>query len=306
MYAAPAFTPYVRYTYTNGATGQADFYFDTKFTIQALSAQILSKRGFVATGMSAALVRNASSPDVDRNLSITGGQRAKRKFGINEAVGTGSFEYINPSGAYTFPTTSETFRIKAGGNANDDAAGTGARTVELTFLDSNWNEVTETLTTAGALASAATSVAGYRVLRARVISSGTYGGSNIGKILIENTAALQEVAELPIERGTTEQVIYTVPAGHTAYITDIFVSVGQADSATVEIWHRNDSDVFSAPFGGQHKEWGVSDFSGANKFKMDTFLKFDEKSDIYALAKRITGSGSAIVSVDFEFILYQN
>ena len=306
MYAAPAFTPYVRYTYTNGAAAQTDFYFDTKFTIQAVSAQILSKRGFVATGMSAALVRNASSPDVDRNLGITGGQRAQRKFGINESVSGGSFEYVTPSGSYTFPTTAETFRIKAGGNANDTAAGTGARTVELTFLDSSWNEVTETLTTAGASASAATSVTGYRIIRARVKTSGTYGGSNIGKIIIENTTALQAVAEVPIERGTTEQVIYTVPAGFTAYITDVFVSVGSSDSATVEIWHRNDSDIFSAPFGGQHKEWGVSDFSGATKFKFDTFLKFEEKSDIYALAKRVTGSGSAIVALDFEFILYQN
>ena len=37
---------------------------------------------------------------------------------------------------YTFPQVAETLRVKAGGNVNDDnSGGTGARTVQVYFLD---------------------------------------------------------------------------------------------------------------------------------------------------------------------------
>ena len=59
LFSAPAFTPYARYTFTNGATPQAGpFYFETKLLSNGLSAQVLRMDGFVSDTMVASLNRS--------------------------------------------------------------------------------------------------------------------------------------------------------------------------------------------------------------------------------------------------------
>ena len=58
LLSAPAFTPYVKYIYTNGVVGQADFFFETKFLHVPLSPQILGLTAFIAGGMVAQLGRS--------------------------------------------------------------------------------------------------------------------------------------------------------------------------------------------------------------------------------------------------------
>ena len=58
MFSAPAFTPFVRYRFTADEVGQADFYFDTKFLVTALSAQILGAEAFISQDMTTALTRS--------------------------------------------------------------------------------------------------------------------------------------------------------------------------------------------------------------------------------------------------------
>ena len=57
-FSSVAFTPYVRYRFTTSGAGQTDFYFDTKFTQTALSAQILGVNSFIAPAMVSALTRS--------------------------------------------------------------------------------------------------------------------------------------------------------------------------------------------------------------------------------------------------------
>lgn len=59
LLSAPAFTPFVKYVYTNNAvTAQTDFFFETKFLRTALSPQILGLTAFIAGGMVAQLGRS--------------------------------------------------------------------------------------------------------------------------------------------------------------------------------------------------------------------------------------------------------
>ena len=58
MFSAPAFTPYVRYRFTADEAGQADFYFDTKFLVTALSAQVLGADAFISSLMTTSLNRS--------------------------------------------------------------------------------------------------------------------------------------------------------------------------------------------------------------------------------------------------------
>lgn len=57
-FAAPAFTPYVRYRFTCDAAGQTDFYFDTKFITKSINGQILGLDSFISPLMVANLGRN--------------------------------------------------------------------------------------------------------------------------------------------------------------------------------------------------------------------------------------------------------
>lgn len=247
-----------------------------------------------------------SDHNADRNTGLIEGQLSRRKFGRNFSVGT-SDETVWTYSANWIPTQiASTIRVKAGGNANDTAAGTGARTISLIFLDDSWNEVTETLTLAGASASAVTSALCRRLISAKVVYVGTYHGSNEGDIIIEQTTGGAIMGNMDLGKGTTEQSIYTVPAGYTMYVTDIFVGVGQGNSADVHLVTVADADNVVAPFNAAQDIWGVEDYSGAQVFPFVTYLVFNEKTDVWFKAKKVTGGGTAQVAVDFGFYLKAN
>ena len=85
LYSAPAFTPYVQYSFTNTGTGDTtQFFYETKLLKQALSGQLLRLDGFISPSMVANLGR-----------SVIAG---KRPNGIFENVSV--TETTNDSGVY--------------------------------------------------------------------------------------------------------------------------------------------------------------------------------------------------------------
>lgn len=58
MFSAPAFTPFVKYTYKSTEAGQTDFWFDTKACSTALSPQILGVDAFISPLMVSTLNRS--------------------------------------------------------------------------------------------------------------------------------------------------------------------------------------------------------------------------------------------------------
>jgi len=100
------------------------------------------------------------------------------------------------------PAAATTLRIKAGGDALDTAAGAGAREVTLQGIDELGNEVTESLATAGASASAVTTNKFIRLYRAWVSSVGRYG----------TMAAGGHEDDIVIEKGTGSQDWLTLDA----------------------------------------------------------------------------------------------
>ena len=297
---------YYRVIYTNNPTTA-----QTSFTVSSIlagrsgiglvsrSTQVLNKHNDVA------LRRIVSEPDTDRNLGYLGYQVAKRKFGKHLSVpGTATTIWTAPS---NWVPNQNLETIEAVSSlAADGVAGAGARTIEVTFLDANWEEVTETLTMNGTTPTTPTTVTGYRVLSAKVKDVGTYHGSNLGNITLQTSTSGDVLGYMSIGSGGTEQTIYTVPAGKTMYITDILVSVGQANSADVGLYNVPSVDDMIAPTQGKIEEWGLEDFSGAKNFPQHTWLKFTEKSDVWVEATKITGGGNARVSVDFNYILQDN
>ncbi len=146
-------------------------------------------------------------------------------------------------------------RIKAGGNAADTAAGAGARAITLQGLDASGNEISETIVTAGASASSATSASFLRLYRAWVSSSGTYGnqysGSHVGDIVVEDSAGAADWATIDsngFPKSQTEIGVYTVPAGKVAFILETNIQVATNKVVSVTRYERSNILETAAPY----------------------------------------------------------
>ena len=209
--------------------------------------------------------------------------------------------------AYRTPQTgaATSLRIKAGGNANDTAAGSGARSVRLTGLDASGDIVTETIETAGASASAATTAAFIRLFDAEIVHSGTYGtqaaGSHAGDITIENAAGGTDWAKIPVNgfpTSGTSNVSYTIPRGYTGFIEGISIAVEGAKLVDVLMLSRGGVLDTATPYQPVKR---VQEFIGISNTHTDTFtmpLQFPSLTDIGMLAKVSNGTASVMVQMD--------
>ena len=226
------------------------------------------------------------------------------KFGANSAVGTTAEDIWAAGGKYSWPTVAETVRIRSGGNAADDSNGAGAQTVLVIGLDSNLAEIMETITTAGASASSATTDAFFRINRAYVATTGTYGGSNTGDIIIENTTSTDILAQIVALRGQTQQAIYTVPANWTAHLMKLAINIDSIKVATTRLNIRLNADITTgamSPWRIQHEFLGLS---ASTFLDFDTFPTFVAKTDI-AIEGLVTATTGGI-NAEFHLALVRD
>jgi len=216
------------------------------------------------------------------------------KFGRNDNVGTTEEDLWINGGTYTgWLTAASAVRVKAGGDAADDAAGAGARKIMVEGLDENWEIATEEITLAGASVSSPTSITFIRVYRAWVTDVGTYGGDNEAAVLIETTGGAL-VANIEAGKGQTQLSMYTVPAGKTAYVLLARTYVAGNKNADVFFWQRQDADVTSAPFTGKRMWHPIDQVQGPAGGDHPIPHVFPAKTDIWASA--VGPSGGAAVS----------
>lgn len=233
------------------------------------------------------------------------------KFGKNPAVGT-SFVPVSVGGAYQTPqlASATALRVKAGGNIADTAAGAGAREITLVGLDSTGAEAADTLATAGASASAATTTVFSRLFRAYVSASGTYGttaaGSHTGDIVIENAAGGTDWLTLDAtdySRGQSEVGCYTVPAGKRAFITNALIATDSSKSTAIILVKRDDLDDAAAPYEAMRIQFEAVGLTTGIQFSPKSPLgPYEEFTDLIWMAKVAVGTGA--VEVDFEIVLF--
>lgn len=222
------------------------------------------------------------------------------KFGRNPNVGGAPETIWEQGGIYTYLTVASTVYV-SGADAQDSAAGTGARTVTVQGLDANYNAIEETLTVDGAVSTQSF----LRVFRAFVASAGSLQ-SNKGNVLVSTGASgggtvLAKIATIGtgtvFGQGQTNLALYTIPAGKTGYLTNWNVGVGNYnDAVTANLYTRafgnglifRTRDVMDVP-GGLHKRIYQVPFA------------LPEKTDIEVRA--IASSGTNMSST-FDIILY--
>lgn len=248
--------------------------------------------------------------NVDLALGLIEDKDKYQKFGMNDAVPNGAWADLWAYGptlaVYPWPDTLEAFRIKAGGNAADTAAGANARSVWIEVLDGNWDRKNFVLATAGASASASSTITGYRFLRAYIVDVGAYGVKNLGDILIEHVTSGDIVGTIEAAAGQTQQTHFTVPRGYTALLTrmNVQAAVGTNKDADIIFWQRPRANVLAAPFGGSrvvHKFLGLS---GSDNLPFNALRKFDEYTDLWLEA--YGNAGVARVESNYDLKLVKN
>lgn len=232
------------------------------------------------------------------------GSKIVHKFGRNDAVPTSAWERISLASApATFLAAASTMRIKAGGNVNDTAAGTGAQEVTLEGLDETGAEATETLATAGVSASLATATSFWRVNRAYVSPEkvGVYGGANVADIAIE--AVTGPVDQIIIEADTGSSFFggYSVPLGKTALFLSGFVTVDSGKAADIRSRFRENLRSTVAPSPIRSVIHWVGLPAGATAFMPRSPIVRPALTDFWIEARG--NGGAAAVSVDFELLV---
>jgi len=203
--------------------------------------------------------------------------------------------------AKPYLTTAAVMQISSS-STDDDAAGTGARTVLVSGLDQSYLPISETVELDGQTA-VNTTKSYLRVLSITVLTTGS-GGANAGAIYAGTgaltlgvPAVVHEIA--PIGMNKSQTAAYTVPAGYTAYF-----SRGGMTS------HTTGSGAIIARLVGSNQgspflTSALTVFSSTQvDYEFDYPLAFPEKTDIEARA--ISSSGTHAVSAYLQLILIKD
>jgi hypothetical protein len=226
------------------------------------------------------------------------------QFGTNISVGT-SFETLWPGGGtlYTYPSAATVLKISSA-NANDTSAGTGARTVLVNGLDADYNEISETVILNGQ--TAVNTVNSYlRFHYMEVLTAGS-GGTAAG-ILYAGVGTVTSgvpatiYGYVPVGYNVSEQAIWTVPAGYTAYITSCTWTTSNT-SANIVVTGTINTRLIGSVFIAQ----SACKMTAGNSFDrhFDTPFMVPEKSDIEMRAASST-AGSAVTG-EFQVIYIKN
>ena len=226
------------------------------------------------------------------------------KFGFNPDVDDSEETVWAQGGSYSYLSSSSVLKVSSSSTA-DDSAGTGARTVQLYGLDADYNEINETVTLDGQTAVNTTN-SFLRINRMVVRSAGT-GEKNAGVIYAGTgtvTAGVpaNKYATIAIGDNQTLMALWTVPAGHTAYLLqkDLTVATAQNNKyATIRLVARPEGEVF------QTKDKHVLDNNVLHQ-KYDTPLKFEEKTDIEVRCVGDSSGANISVSAGLDIVYIKN
>lgn len=161
------------------------------------------------------------------------GHSAINKFGHNPSITTATDpeDVWSAGGLYLFyPTTAQAMEAVSSDD-EDGGAGTdtGALSIMVFGLDSNWDLQSETVILNGT-APVALSNTYIRMYRAVALTAGSHE-TNVGDISIQISGGGTVGAYIAADDGKTQQAIYTIPNGKTGYFLKGYVGISKGAGA---------------------------------------------------------------------------
>ena len=226
------------------------------------------------------------------------------KFGFNPDVDDSLETVWSQGGLYSYLTSASVLKVSSSSTA-DTSAGTGARTILISGLDGDYNEISETVTLNGQTAVNTTN-SFLRIFRMIVKTAGT-GAQNAGIIYAgTGTVTLGVPANvygaIVVGDNQTLMALWTVPAGYTAYLlqTDVTVATTQNNKyATISLVVRPHGEVF------QVKDRFVKAESSVRQ-EYSIPLSFDEKADLEFRCIGDSAGADIAISAALDIIYIKN
>ena len=213
------------------------------------------------------------------------------KFGFNSDVDGTEETVWDVGGIYVYPSSAVAMTATTtAGTASDD----NGVLVTIEGLDTDYNEVSEEVTLAGA-GTATTTQTFLRVYRAFVSGS----QEPTGTINIANGGTTY--ARITLGVNQTLMALWTVPAGYTAYINHINIATGTTNAnqyITASFVSREINKVFKTQLKQSIGSGSVADFV------IEYPLPFEEKTDLEVRA--VSSGSNNLVSADFSILYIKN
>ncbi len=249
------------------------------------------------------LIQESSRFDINAalgNLTQSGKAVPDIKFGFNGAIGAASEGVHSKGGAFNFPQSAQTVRIKAGGDAADDAAGAGAQSVRVIGIDSDLGRAEEVIVTNGISVSTATTKLFWRIFRVVVEGVGTYGAANTGIVTIENTTDGDVLIEIPAGSGQSQSSLISTALKRPIVITGLALEIESTKLVRFDVFKRIGFNDVVEPFSPKRDllapihstQSRTIPFSGAPIF-------IPELSDVWVEASIATSSAEVGTVMDY-------
>lgn len=150
--------------------------------------------------------------------------------GTNESVGTVFEDIWDIGGVMTLPTAGETWEVVSS-SPNDTSAGTGARTIAVQSLTTDYIEQVQVASLSG---TTAVTIPGTH-FRPRLIVTPTSGSSNVneGNITLRVAGGGATRGYISIGNGISFSSHYTVPSGKRAFSVGFSGFTSKGDDATI-------------------------------------------------------------------------
>jgi len=227
------------------------------------------------------------------------------KFGTNPDVDTAAPEHVWFNGGTLTWLTAASVMDVVSTSANDDGNPTtnsGAHTITIEGLDSNWDDLSEVVTLNG-LTPVTTSGSFIRVNRAFVTTVGTYHGTNEGDITIQVTGGGSVQANIQTGRGQTQKTQYSVPRAHQAFMVRFSIDVDSTKAANLTMFQYQNADDITQPYSGAVRVvHTIPNVTGSSESILRAFPPaFGEKTDIWWEAE-VTANNTG-VSIDYDLAL---
>lgn len=220
------------------------------------------------------------------------------KFGQNADVDTSKEDLVAQGGTVVQPTEARVHNIASSDakDTNAGAGGVGARTIRISGLDGDFDEVSEDIELDG-VSNVATTFSYTRINRMIVLTA----GSELDNAGIISATAVTDgtvTCTIPIGYNQSLYALYTIPRNKTGYMTDFYISIDPDVNATVtaQVEVRNLNEVWAVK-----QIIKINDTLGHVEHEFNPPLEIKSKADV-----KITVISSAInelVDGGFDIIL---
>lgn len=230
-----------------------------------------------------------SLPGLDFALSDNDNQHVVQKYGYNYDIDASTDAYKHAiwtvGGEYPYDTLSTPRALSVSSAGGDDGV-----QVQIQGLNSDWDEVVETVTLQGD-----TSLPGLwrRVYRASV--TGSVESTNDIRITIDDTSEV--VAEILTEEQQTLMALYTVPRGYTAFLTNFESSISRNEDMLLRLRIREPGGVFKTKHLAQV-------YATTYRYNYDVYKPVFEMCDVELTATPVNNNVACHAA--FDMVLLRN